>query len=319
MIRLLTPTPAVAAALLFTLAAVPAGAQECAPGSLTLVESGTQPLPPTFGIDGLSTGPGGSLVLWSAEGELLRIHRPGSLVRRRLPDSIRPAGVVVTADGYRLLDRATGRESLVSPDSGGPVVALGRIPLTSDQLLDHAIWHSGAWVVGVRDGATRRFIVVRVMDEGVQTLFVSTAGDGPRTIPRFHLGADGTGILLTRLTAPFEIIRLTNAGADTLRVPFGSGGLPVLAPDSIDNWRALPAVAIDCGVLLTLSDLTNDRRLLLRYDRAGALQHVTELRAPFGLMTRLPGEERLLAARRVGGLELVWYDWRWVRETPGSH
>ena len=81
------------------------------------------------------------------------------------------------------------------------------------------------------------------------------------------------------------------------------------------NWRALPAVAIDCGLLLTLSDLTTDRRLLVRVNAEGQVVRVTPLDAPLGLMASLPGEATVLAARRVGALELVWYDWRWIRES----
>jgi hypothetical protein len=35
-------------------------------------------------------------------------------------------------------------------------------------------------------------------------------------------------------------------------------------------------------------------------------------------VTRIPGTPTLLAARRAGELELVWYDWRWIRESSST-
>lgn len=293
-------------------------AQAC-DGSLSLAETASQPLPPTFGIDGVSPAPDGRLVVWSAEGEILLIARPGTLDRLVLPDSIRPAGLAVVAGGYRVLDRASGRDYLLGEHPGDQVALLGSVPLGPGQHLDQAMWHQWSWVLGVRDGPSRRFLVSRTRDPA--PLFVSPPGADSKDVPRFHLSPDGPDILLTRLTAPFEIVRVSAPGADSMpfRVRFGTSGLPAVAPDSVGSWRALPALALDCGVLLTLSNLTNDRRLLIRFDRSGIVRRVTELDAPIGLVTRLPGTERLLAARRAGDLELVWYDWRWVREPRGSN
>ncbi|MBK7922864.1 MAG: hypothetical protein IPJ95_04420 [Gemmatimonadetes bacterium] len=65
---------------------------------------------------------------------------------------------------------------------------------------------------------------------------------------------------------------------DTLATPAADPAVRAALPDTLAGWRALPAVALDCGWLLTLTDLTSDQRLLLRYDAAGALARVTPAR-----------------------------------------
>ena len=115
-------------------------------------------------------------------------------------------------------------------------------------------------------------------------------------------------VLLTEVRSPFLVIRvsLADGTADTLRTP------PLPIPrDSLHLWRARPAIALDCGTLVSVASLAGDQRLLLRWDGADDLVKVTPLTAPFGLVARLPGERALLAARRAGGLELVTYRWQW--------
>lgn len=298
-----------AAVLLLFGGAPVAEAQDCPSGALTLEARAAQPLPVTFGIEGVAASPNGTVALWSAEGELLAIREQGMVERRRLPDTIRPAGVVLTPDGYRLIDRRSGQEYLLGQDS--VPTALTRVAIPTTEILDQAVWDDGEWLLGLRDGASREFRVRR----GDSLLYRSAPGPSLNTTPRYHLSLAGRRTLLTGVTAPFELIRLAADGrADTL-----AGVLPrevamLIPADSLPHWRALPAVAIDCRILVTLSDLTADRRLLLRYSDSGRLERVTSLEAPLGLMGQLPGANALLAARRAGTLELVWYDWRWIRE-----
>jgi hypothetical protein len=77
-------------------------------------------------------------------------------------------------------------------------------------------------------------------------------------------------------------------------------------------------VALDCALLVTLADLTSDHRVMVRYGVDGTVAQRTPVAAPIGLMARLPGEATVLAARRTGELELVWYDWHWIREPNPS-
>jgi hypothetical protein len=294
--------------------AAPLAAQACQSGPVALDTRATLLLPATFGISGVAAGPAGSLALWSAGGEVFSIDRARALTRLQLPDSIRPAGVAITGDGLRLLDQATGRDFLFRPD--GRVELAGQARLGMAEQLDQAVWQPGGWILGLRDLAARRFVVRRSSPADQAELFRSAPSDSLKTIQRYQLTESGRGFLLTRTMAPFTVIRLDPSSgiADTLAAPLVSSTGIDIPMASLSHWRALPAVAIECTVLLTLSDLTADRRLLVRYGADDEVKRVTELDAPLGLMARLPGEEGLLAARRTGELELVWYDWHWVRE-----
>jgi hypothetical protein len=292
-------------------------AQECRSGPVALDARATLVLPATFGVRGVVPGPSGSLVLWSAGGDLFSIDRERSLTRILLPDSIQPAGVGLTAAGIRLLDQATGRDYLLRPD--GALEAVGQARLGMAEQLDQALWRENGWILALRDLASRRFVVRRFFPGDAAELFRSAPSDSVKTIHRYQLTESGRGLLLTRSMAPFTVIRLdpSSGATDTLAAPLASLERVNLPADSLAHWRALPAVALECTVLLTLTDLASDRRVLVRYGADNRIRQVTELDAPLGLVTRLPGEDVVLAARRAGELELVWYDWHWVRE-PSS-
>jgi len=289
-------------------------AQACTSGGLSLEAIAVQALPATFGIEGVATAPGGRLALWSAEGELLELDREHGLIRHHLPDSVRPIGLGIVAEGYRILDERTGREFLLG--TGDSLRWMEPVALQTGDMLDRAVWREGHWLLLVRQAAAREFQLRVAGAEG--SLYRSAPAESLRTIPRYHLSDAAGLLLLTRFTRPFDVIRVDPATgrADTL-APL-TAQLTGIPADSLTHWRALPAVAIDCGMLLTLSDLTSDHRLLVRYSAAGTVDRVTALDAPLGLMARLPGEQTVLAARRTGDLELVWYDWHWAREPVAS-
>jgi hypothetical protein len=270
-------------------------------------------LPATVGIQGVATGPAGTLALWSAAGEVFSISERRALSRVALPESLHPAGMAITAEGLRFLDQASGREFLLASD--GSIASLGQARLGLAEQLDQALWYRDGWILALRDLADRRFVVRRFSSGDQTEFFRSARSDSVKNIQRYHLTDSRRGLLLTRTMPPFTLIRLDldRGRTDTLETiaPEQAAGIQ---PDSLPHWRALPTVALDCTLLLTLSDLTADRRILVRYGASGRIERVTELEAPLGLMARLPGEESVLAARRAGELELVWYDWHWVRE-----
>ena len=115
--------------------------------------------------------------------------------------------------------------------------------------------------------------------------------------------------------APFSVLRLerTTLTLDSLALP----SLPIPS-DSLAGWRAMATVALDCGLLLPLTNLAADERLLLRFDAAGRLVRLTSVRAPIGFLASRPESQELIGARRVGGLELVLYQWRWSPESRGA-
>lgn len=302
-------------ALLFAvsvLSARPLVAQACRSGPVSLSSRATLALPANAGIAGVGAGENGALALWSATGELFDVDSARQLTRSQLPDTIRPAGIALTPEGLRLFDQS-GRDYL--RQRTGEIRLVAEYRLAMAEQVDQALRQREGWVVGIRDLATRTFVVRRFGPRGNEELYRSAPSDSVRTITRYQLTESSRGLLLTRTQAPFAVLRLDPATrvVDTLELVTRYPGFPV-SPDSLPLWRALPAVSLDCTLLLTLSDLTADRRLLVRYGPGDRVEQVTELDAPLGLIGRLPGEDAVLAARRAGELELVWYDWHWVRE-----
>lgn len=292
----------------------PLRSQSCGAGRLDLAETGALPLPATFGIQGWAADQDGAVALWSVAGELLAINARRTLARTRLPDTLTPAGLALSGDTLRFLDLASGREFRVL---AGDVELTGLFAtLDPGVLLEQAVWAGQQWVVAVREVTTGALIVYGT---GSRTRYRTAGSPEPGALRRLQLSPAGGSVLVTELMAPFRVVRFdpSSGKADTLALPLGSLGSGTVAPDSLRHWRALPAVALDCAVLLTLSDLRSDRRLLLRYDAGGRVVRVTPLEAPLGMVAALGGAS-LLAARRVGELELVWYSWRWVRDPAVS-
>lgn len=286
--------------------------QICRSGPVGLSARGAIQLPRNSGIAGTVVGPGGTVVLWGAAGELFLVQG-GEVSRGQLPDNIRPAGMTLTGDGLRLVDLVEGREYLRRAD--GTLVPAARIPLGMAQVIDEALWYRGAWLLATRDLVRRTFVLRRFDGASLTELFRSSASDSVRTIARYRLSPSSRGVLLTGIMAPFPVLRVEVEGprVDTLAMVTRETPIAALR-DSLAHWRALPAISLDCTLLLTLSDLTTDRRFLVRYGATDQVEQVTPLEAPLGLIARVPGEDAVLAARRAGELELVWYDWHWVRE-----
>jgi hypothetical protein len=300
----------------FTLSAVPpVQAQVCGRGALALEAGLVRILPPNFGIQGTIVGSDGTVALWSAGGELLHGVAGDSIVSTGFSERMAIAGLAFgpTPGSWRVADAWTGRELLFDGDGS----RLGDRPLvlSRGQLLEQGIWREEGWLLALRDAVTRRFVVVRETAGRAVPLFQGEIADSEGGISRFRMTALPEHVLLTEVRSPFRVIRvaLATGQADTLLTP----PLPIL-PDSLHLWRAQPALALDCGTLLSVASLAGDQRLLVRWDAADRLAKVTPHAVPFGLVARLPGERALLAARRAGGLELVTYRWRWSPDSLPS-
>jgi hypothetical protein len=205
---------------------------------------------------------------------------------------------------------------MLANTSGEVVAARGGDLRQPGDMIERAIpWGTG-WILGVVNLQSNRFVVRRVENGSSETLFTSASADSVLRIPRYNLTATAKGLLLSLGSAPFTVMRLDPATGkvDTLPAPLTAPAAPRIEADSLFAWRSVSTVALDCALLLTLSDLRSDRRILVRYGADDRIDRITTLDAPLGLMTRIPGTSTVLGARRAGELELVWYDWRWVRE-----
>jgi hypothetical protein len=242
------PAPLVISLVLGTLLwpVRPSAAQLCNSGPVALDARATLQLPPSLGIRGVATGPTGRLALWSSGGEVFSINREHSLTRVQLPDSIRPAGIAITPRGLRLVDQTSGGDFLLSPD--GQLISMGRVGLGMAEELDQALWQGDGWILGVRDLATRRFVLRRDRPAGKAVLFRSAQSDSVKTVHRYFLSESGRGLLLTRTTAPFTLIRIgpLDGTVDTLAAALSPATGVTIPADSLANWRALPVVALDC-------------------------------------------------------------------------
>ncbi len=294
------------------LLATPVHSQTCGSARLALEEAGSLLLPSTFGIQGWASDQRGAVALWSVAGELLAVDASRALARTRLPDTLTPAGLALSGDTLRFLDLASGREYRVIE---GRVERTGAgVVLEPSVLLEQAVWSDGEWVVAVREVATGALLV---RGAGPRTRYRTAPSPDGHTLRRLQLSPAGPAVLVTELMPPFQVVRVQPSGrADTLAPVLSHPASTPIPSDSLPFWRAMPAVALDCAVLLTLTDLRSDHRLMARYDAAGRVVRVTPLDAPLGMVTAL-GNASLLAARRAGELELVWYAWRWVRD-PGD-
>lgn len=302
------------------LAGIPghAVAQACESGQLSLTASASLTLPSTFGIHGFDAAPDGRLTLWSPAGELLLVDASHRLTTYQLPDTISPVGLTPDGPGrFRLIDTRSGLEMRSAVD--GDPVALGNDLRQPGDLIDRAIPWGDGWILGITNLRTNRYVVRRVEKGSSVTLFTSAAADSFPRIPRYNLTATPKGLLLSLGSAPFTVMRLDPATGhiDSLPAPLSAAGAPRIDADSLFVWRSVSTVALDCALLVTLSDLRSDRRIMVRYGPDDRIDRITRLEAPLGLMARIPGTQTVLAARRAGELELVWYDWRWVRE-PSS-
>lgn len=131
----------------------------------------------------------------------------------------------------------------------------------------------------------------------------------------FRLSQMETSLLVTQSSAPHLITWVHTNG--TAR-PFGTPSVDSTAGRPVNGtpehaWVSVATIALDGGVLQMLSDLADDARRLVRYDRRGRVVTTTALGIPFGVTAADVQSKRLLGVRRVGSLELVVYTWAWQR------
>jgi hypothetical protein len=75
------------------------------------------------------------------------------------------------------------------------------------------------------------------------------------------------------------------------------------------TWASLPLFEFQGGFLQTLADLASDERLILWYDKTGALRQARSVSVPMGLVGQAKEDSVLIALRRTNALELVRYAW----------
>jgi hypothetical protein len=293
---------------------------EC--GALTLTERAAYPLPSPFGVSGAVSDPAtGDLLVWFADQSALRLTGSGETIPLALPSEVTVTALAPGPEpgGVTILDAVAG--AVLRLDGNGRLVARDSLQRFEGEVIDAAVFVGGRWVTGSRDALGRRYVLRRLEPGGGTILYATQPARSLAGIPRFRLTADGSAVLLAELMAPFRVHRVPlDPGPARDYEPVLAGSRTDLVADTaLAVWRSLAVLALDCGAIQTLADLSSLSRLLVRYDGAGRVARVARVEAPFGLMLSRPEERMLVGARRTGAegsaLELVFYQWRWVRES----
>jgi hypothetical protein len=121
-------------------------------------------------------------------------------------------------------------------------------------------------------------------------------------------------VILSEITRPFRSWKLPLAGPSPLELVPGSA--MILHEASARRFPSettvsMPMLRLDQGYLQQLSDLSQDRRLLILFGEQGRIQRVSVLDVALGFMTSHPRAQLLLAFRDTGVKEIVLYRWRW--------
>lgn len=281
--------------------------------SLTLRERWSYQLPDSFQVGGVAIGDDGELYVHGPHPLVLAI-RPGSGVRQiLLPPETDVAGIEATTrhSPFSVFDRA-GKQVLVVDQSGR---SLRSTPIGAQE-----VGEIGSVAVG--RGKWAFTATSRSLDR--PALFVFDRGGGLREIAALHPGGGGAlgfAILVTDSLiyafAPVFPLRPTSHAFDGL----SSGAFDSLPHSLVERnpdddspaplWRAVSIVPLDCGLVLTLSDVRSDSRLLVLYDYGGRVGRVRTLNTPLAFVTSSRSGRSVLAVRRAGALEIVLYDVGW--------
>ena len=133
----------------------------------------------------------------------------------------------------------------------------------------------------------------------------------------YVLAVSGELIIASETTPPFRTTILkTNSPAITRRRILSDTVLEVMgrAGGAGALWRSLVPVVLDSAIVITLTDLTSNARILLRLSPSGEPQQAVLLNSPFGVVNAERKNSVLVGLRQAGGRELVLYRWNWQWE-----
>jgi hypothetical protein len=135
-----------------------------------------------------------------------------------------------------------------------------------------------------------------------------------------NLSEAGGEVFATLLGQPYGVTRIPAGPRDRGRAAPAAPLTPPKLPDRRDGeptlWVALAVHPLDTGFIRTFADLRSDERVLATYGGDGSLLRQSRLDVPMAILTTVPGERLLLAARRTDRLEIVFYRWRWTGVPP---
>jgi hypothetical protein len=296
----------------------PASAQEY-PG-LELELARAIEVPASFVVQGGALVDDSTIVAWGSTG-LLRVRAGARPQVTSLPEHVTVRGVRIASRdpmSLELVDGSSGRVA-VSDMEGG--LRWSGTPPTTGRIIQ-AIPLAGGWLVFVesrdgRPGGLQLWIPGSKAERIAWSEVERDAGaPGSGGNPAIRLSSGSHGGFVSELEAPFRVWRAVPfiAGAELTLLP-GSLRVAEVAADRgfpLNRTVSLPVLELDRGHLLVqLSDLTSDRRLMLVLDDRGQIIRATVLDVAIGFMASSPSRRLLLALRDTGVQELVLYRWRW--------
>lgn len=270
--------------------------------SLVLERSFTREIPDTFAVSAVGATAEGEVFVWSTERstgllegengwasfELGTASPVGLTVHARTPEEI--SLTVLDGSSRRLIEVHDGEVRGSRFVNGEGAIMRG--------VASHEAWFG---TQRVED----RVEVVKIPPVGPPTTLFRLDRPGSTEL---HLHSwNGGDLLVTEVRSPFRTFGINSTG-DTL-VVFDAPLDP--APDS-DGYAALPMLPVGEGFLQVLADLRSTRRILVTYDRDGALLRRTDIEGRIGLTHAMSGRPILLGLQDMGRQELVAFRWRWI-------
>ena len=286
---------------------------------LILAEAFTLSVPDSFAMEGLAASPHSvALLAWSG-------NTPYVLMYNRIADGppkeigrltlLRPVGAAFSNSGNEAIEVIdAGRRMLSTFSMSGQHLSDMHLRVPLEKIFVAARGQEG-WFLGGTDvhGTCRLHLQTLdgdAFEVSLGDLWVTSRTGCTRAT--LLITAFGRGVVMvSRRDEPF-LSQQAGLGGSPDRLffrppqePFAHSGYPARL------WRALPIVALDRGYLQTFADLRSDRRLIVRYDQAGRPIRTRTIDLPIGFVTSLPAARLLIGARRITGVEIVGYVWRW--------
>jgi hypothetical protein len=141
------------------------------------------------------------------------------------------------------------------------------------------------------------------------------------TIPsqRFRLGpardytaiADSTGVWISEVYFPFRTIRIDSTGRVVTLLDPTRGIDASQRAKFLRGWVSSGLRLVPPGYLMMVADPSTDRRTLLILDASGRVIRMKDINVALAFLSIGSREQRLVAIRDVGELEIVLYRWRW--------
>lgn len=294
------------------LIAVPLFVPAALPPLLLMHEERALEVPTGFHVTGGVIAPNGRVVVWSSGAPYVLVEENGRLLKIGYAQTRGPLAAWIREDTIEVLDSA--KHALVKfPERGAP-------PLTVHAMwrgvaLDAAATSTGWSVLVTTDSGVLRVDDLdragRIVDTLTVPQILGNAVPGRRSLASWRVSPAGGGVLVCHTLPPITFAML----GPNMRPVTGELSTATAATRMYNLrlliWAASPVVSIGRGMLVSVADLGSDRRLIVRLDSLGQIEHTIALRTPLGLLASSPRRHEVAALRETDGTEVVVYRYDW--------